>query len=219
MNQDNIKSFMAHLPPNKHTELLETLQEYGIGKYLIAHEAEPYSHYHFVIEFMEEPERNYHNFCKRIFINKYKLRGRALKDKPRQYGALKKIENIQRMMAYTLKEGNFITNIETNQIEKLIEISKQHTKYHTFREKLLKHLEEKQLHKPRPSIMFNYETPLPLEDKVKREVIDYYLTKQETNIKLSKAFIENIYLEYIIKHKTLEKDEKKEILFHKFFLH
>ena len=83
----------------------------------------------------------------------------------------------------------------------------------------MKHLEDKQLHKPSPSIMFNYQEPQPLEDKVKREVIDYYLEKQETNIKLSKSFIENIYLEYIIKHKTLAKDEKKEILFHKFFLH
>lgn len=217
MKIDNVKSFMAHLPKGLHNELLEALEEYNIIKYLIAYEEEPYSHYHFMIEFSEEPDKNYHNFCKRIFIDKHKLSGRAKNGKPRQYGAVKKIENLERMLAYTLKEGNFITNIEDQEIQKLIEIAKGVTKFHTFREKLLKHLWEKKLDAPTSNYYLSSHEENTLEQKVRREVINYYLEKEETNLKLNKSFIENIYLEYIIKHKTLKKEEKTEILYYKFF--
>lgn len=216
MKLENTKSFMAHLPENLHNELLETLEEYNIIKYLIAYEEEPHKHYHFVIEFATDPDKNYHNFCKRVFIDKYKLRGRAMKNQPRQYGAVKKIENIERMLAYTLKEGNFITNIDNTEIQKYIEISKGVTKYHTFREKLLKHLWQKNYTNPSSQILYNPDEH-SLEQKVRREVINYYLEKEETNLKINKSFIENIYLEYIIKHKTLKKEEKTEILYYKFF--
>ena len=121
------------------------------------------------------------------------------------------------MLAYTLKEGNFITNIDDTEIEKYIEISKSVSKYHTFREKLLKHLWEKKLEAPTSKYLITSHDEQTLEEKVRREVIHYYLEKEETNIKLNKSLIENLYLEYIIKHKTLKKEEKTEILYYKFF--
>lgn len=120
-NNDKYIAFMAHLPP-KHEEepmldyLETTLKEYDIQGYIIGEETEPYNHYHFIVQISE---KDYHKFASRVFKKKYNLRGKAIKDHPRQYGKVKEIENVERMKAYTLKEGVFRTNLPGEDIAKL----------------------------------------------------------------------------------------------------
>lgn len=219
MKLENIKAFMAHIPEDEFDYLEEVLLEYNVVKYLIAHETTPYQHFHFVVEFENEPDKHYHNFSKRVFKDKYKLNGQAKAGKARQYGCLKKIENLEKMCAYTLKDGNFRTNMEQTDIEKYIKISSETTKYKTFREKLLEHLQTKKFTNKVPNYDYflNHTEEESLEKKVKKEVIHYFIENQETNIKLSKSFIENIYIEYLLKDKTLSLDEKKDAIYCKFF--
>lgn len=113
------QAFMFHLPPDQSDWIRELLLEYDTGMYLIAHEEEPYSHYHIVAQISD---RDYHKFSKRI-IEKHKLNGRATKDKPRQYGKLKKINDLERLLIYTCKDKNVIGNFSETEIAKYIEKS------------------------------------------------------------------------------------------------
>lgn len=198
--------------------LEEMIQEYGVKRYLIAHEAEPYSHFHFVVEFETEADRNYHNLCKRVFKDKFKLRGQATKGKPRQYGCLKKIENIEKMCAYTLKEGNFRTNMVQEDIDKFIAISRDNLKTLDYRQKILKHLEKTNF--KNVILPINWGGTVeerPLENQVRMEIIKYVVEDQETNFKLSKSIIDNLYIQYIQKTKHLAKEEKIDAIYFKFY--
>jgi hypothetical protein len=243
MNIKNTKAFMAHLPytyePKNEEELEqlisdletleltdwntfdyleETIQEYGVIKYLIGYENEPYEHFHFVVEFEKEADRNYHNFSKRVFKDKFKLRGQAKKGQPRQYGVLSKIDNIEKMCAYTLKEGNFRTNMSQEEIDKYIQISRDNQKTLCFRKKILKHLEELNLEKQKNHNNYYCDQDnTRLETLIKKEIIRYVITDKETNQKLTKSFIENIYLEYIQFYSHLEIQEKIDTIYSKFF--
>ena len=61
-------------------------------------------------------DSDYHSFAQRVFKKKHGLRGRAVKGDPRQYGRLKHIENLQRLKAYTIKDGNYRTNLSDVEI-------------------------------------------------------------------------------------------------------
>lgn len=100
--------------------LEETLKEYPIGLYLIAaettteaHTETQGQHFHFLVQMTEN---DYHKFAKRAFKDKLKLRGQARDGKPRQYGKVKKVEDVTRMAAYTIKQGNIRTNMTEAQL-------------------------------------------------------------------------------------------------------
>ncbi len=56
-------------------------------------------------------------------MEKFKLRGKAKDGKSRQYGKVKEIDNVEKMAAYTLKDGNIRTNMSENDLEKYRSIS------------------------------------------------------------------------------------------------
>lgn len=121
------QAFMAHIPHADISGVMQQLlQDIKPGsKYLVACEAKPFEHMHFLVEMSDV---TYSKFAKRIFIDKYKLRGRAVKGLPRQYGKLNKLENIERMKIYMLKglkdPGNkYIYNIDQSYIDSLYEKS------------------------------------------------------------------------------------------------
>ena len=142
--------FMCHLPHGKLDELEAELHNYEIGAYMICHEEEPYSHYHFLVQMTKS---NYHNFCQNIFIKRYSLRGRALKDKPRQYGKVTKINDIEKAKSYTIKSLEkwdvntgpnhpyLRTNLSSEEIEDIYENSFKKNDLEAQRKKLLLYLE------------------------------------------------------------------------------
>jgi hypothetical protein len=96
---------MAHI---KHTER-EYIRKYIENRftdYIIAYETsiKVGEHIHFLL-WADNPN-DYHKFCQNVFKQKYNLRGRATKNLCRQYGKIKQIENIEKMMAYTVKDKN-----------------------------------------------------------------------------------------------------------------
>lgn len=120
INPMNFLAFMCHAPTSDYNYLETTLQEYNVGQYLIGHESTPYEHYHFLVQMSSD---DYHLFAERVFRKKYKLRGRATKDNPRQYGKLKKIEDLEKLKSYTIKDGNYRSNMPEQDVKKYFENS------------------------------------------------------------------------------------------------
>ncbi len=129
MKQIEPIAFMAHIPHTDFDYLEDTIKEYPIGSYAISAETSDTGnqHFHFFIQMLD---KDYHSFSKRVFKEKYNLRGRALKDKARQYGKIKKITDLDKMLSYTLKDGNFRTNMPKETIEKAF--NKSHQKQETL---------------------------------------------------------------------------------------
>ena len=111
---------MAHI---KHDQK-DTIENYITNRftqYIIAYETSETvgEHIHFLL--WSEEIDDYHKLAQNIFKRKYNLRGKATKGKCRQYGKVKKIEDIDRMMAYTVKDKNVTYKVDEcnlNQISK-----------------------------------------------------------------------------------------------------
>lgn len=114
-------AFMCHTTQEHFDYLEETLKEYNIGTYFIGYEAQPYEHYHFLVEMSNE---DYVKFRKRVFIDKLKLRGQARQGQPRQYGKVNSIKDIEKMKSYTIKEGIYRTNlVSEDELKEILEKS------------------------------------------------------------------------------------------------
>lgn len=101
--------------------LEKTLLEYDIGNYAIAFECEdskgePKPHFHF---FFYGTEQIYSALSKRI-ADKYKLR-KNQKGGKINYGKVKNIRDIEKMLAYTVKHGCIRTNFPEEELKTAIE--------------------------------------------------------------------------------------------------
>lgn len=90
------------VPLSSSSYLIDTLNEYFPSRYLICHEHPlgGYSHYHFLVDFTE---KQYNTYIKRI-REKFNLRGKAFKGHRKQYGRIRKIEDLEKLKAYMLKD-------------------------------------------------------------------------------------------------------------------
>lgn len=139
-------AFMCQL---KHTEidyLERILQEYEIGNYIISMEVAKESHketegqhFHFIVQMSD---KDYHKYSKRVFVDKYKLRGKAGGGLPRQYGKVSDIQNLEGMLSYTVKDGNFRTNMTEAEIKHYVANSFQKHEDRSFEEQLFAYLSE-----------------------------------------------------------------------------
>lgn len=122
MDSPEYTAFMAHIPKSEWKAVVKHITtKYPDRKYLIAGEHKPYEHLHYLIE-MTPTE--YKKYADSIFARKYKLRGKAVKDKARQYGKIKEIRDVERLQAYMVKEGleynvNIFTNINKDKLKLL----------------------------------------------------------------------------------------------------
>ena len=105
---------MAHIP---HSEVDYLCQELASYRYLIGMEKSEYEHFHFLVEM---DDKQYHSFSKKIFKDKYNLRGRAIKGLPRQYGKEKQIKDIEKIARYTCKDQNVRTNLKEEELDDLL---------------------------------------------------------------------------------------------------
>lgn len=135
------QAFMAHLPHSDHDSIISKLKEYEIGSYLIGYENEPYEHYHFLVQMTTA---TYHTFSKSLFKDKYNLRGQARNGLPRQYGKLKKIEDLEKMASYTIKSGNITSNMPQDEIDKYFSKSFQKTEKKKLYQEVFENIESKQ---------------------------------------------------------------------------
>ncbi len=152
---DNDKKWTAWYFAIKHEhkqDILNIWKEYlgEIGKYLVSEEVAENKHietngehYHFVAEISN---KSYHKISKRI-RDKYNLTGKAKNGVGRQYGKVTDIKNVDRMIAYCMKDGYISTNLTEDELKKYENISfkpnnKQKEKNITFTQKITNKLIE-----------------------------------------------------------------------------
>lgn len=184
--------FMAHLPVDEFDELEDEVKLFSTD-YLIAHECADYSHYHFMVKITDT---EYHNFSKRIFRDRYALCGRATKGNPRQYGKIKKVKDEELAMAYTLKDGNYRTNMDEEYIQTIIDKSFKKKDKDTDKQKLFKYLDGfnfREKHKDHAD-MFSSNRSIQLQIL---EAIYRYINIEDTNLSLSRTAINNYFLNYL----------------------
>lgn len=176
----------------------EILKEYEIGAYLIgleialdAHEETNGEHMHFVVQMND---KDYHRFCKRIFIDKYKLRGKALKDKPRQYGRVKRIQDLERMCAYTLKDNNIRSNMTEKQLDSYRNISFKKKENKEFKEQLWEYVNQNWLGKYAEVDKWGQDIVQNEYENCACLIIDFYRAEQKQR---RKNIIEPLVIEYL----------------------
>jgi len=102
---------MAHIT-HDNKEYIDKYIDNRFTDYIISYETSSKvgEHVHFVL--WAEAESSYHNLCQNVFKKKFSLRGKATKTGGcRQYGKLKEIEDLKRMMAYTVKDKHVVYKI------------------------------------------------------------------------------------------------------------
>ncbi len=108
---------MAHIK-HEHSNYLTEYIAKRFSQYIIAMEISPVvgEHFHFLL--YAKDNKSYSNFAQNVFKQKFALRGRATTDNPRQYGRVKNIKDIDRMIAYTVKDKNVIYKVDDEKMLK-----------------------------------------------------------------------------------------------------
>ena len=202
--------FMAHINHSEKDYLMEQLTPF---KYLFGLEDAGYEHIHFLVEMSD---KDYHSFSKRVFKDKYQLRGRATKGAPRQYGKEKKIRDIQKVARYTCKDKNVITNIDEAELEDILgqkleecENTKSESmdnikKCCQFVEKKIRDIQKVARYTCKDKNVITNIDEAELEDILGQKLEECENTKSESmdNIKKCCQFVENqIYGEHLVKDK------------------
>lgn len=218
MNDDKVWiAFMAAIKHEHREYMLQVLKEYDIGYYIISFETSNTSHVetsgehmHFVVQMTE---KDYHTLTIRVFKNKFGLRGRAADGKPRQYGKVKEIENLQKMKAYTLKEGDYVTNIPDEEIEMLYAMSSSKKEQEEQDDELMKHLGKIELRKE----IYDHDMDINYT-RLCKGVIDFYIENNKSRKGLTRNGVEGIVRKFIMYHYDGCKDKKKEWIYNILFV-
>lgn len=103
-------AFFAAVTHTKENEtfMVESLKSYDIGEYLVVKETSENSHkltngehYHFLVQMKNE---DYIRYRKRVFLDHFKLRGKAKNGLGRQYGKVNYLKDPDRMAIYMCKD-------------------------------------------------------------------------------------------------------------------
>lgn len=185
---------MFHIAETEYDYIESTLLEYNIGGYIIGHESKPYSHYHLIFQ---SCDAIYNTFSKRL-VEKYNLRGKAGKDACRQYGRISKIKDLEKMKAYTLKDGNIRSNLDNIEIDKLIEQSFKKANHQSLVDKIVETINDV------PDIHIDtYMTKS--QDRIKQLTIKYCI---ENDIKISRSFLNQCLITSIMKTPSININKK-----------
>jgi len=208
--------FMAHIHEDQFDILEDIIKSYET-KYLIALEVEPFNHYHF-IAYLSDAE--YHKFCKNVFIDTYKLRGRAGRKgtpdqgKPKQYGKVRKtIRDEELATAYTLKMGNYRTNMDQKTIDNCLKKSYEKTSQNIEQEKLFQQLDKKNYGENLQRYTTGFEETIFRigKDRARSVIlmdIYYFINEDDMKLSNSRTSINNYYLKYLRNTKTIDMETK-----------
>lgn len=203
MNDENVWiAFMACIEHKHREDVMNYLKSYDIGYYIVSFETSKSSHaetngehMHFVVQMSE---KDYHTLTIRVFKNKYNLRGRAVDGKPRQYGKVKEIENLEKMKAYTLKEGVYETNIPDEEIEMLYSMSKSKNEEADKEDELMKYLDDVPM-KYHEQECHGVNTDAGYY-RLCKAVVKFYIENNKSRKGLTKAGVQGIVRKFIMYH-------------------
>lgn len=206
------------------------LLKYDIGQYIIglekvsdAHSETDGEHMHFMVQMSD---KQYHAFSKRCFKDKYQLRGKALKDKARQYGKVQKIKDVHRMKLYTCKDGKVRSSLDEETVMALIEEASHEEwakEYHDDMEALMAYLSSakieppKDLHKEYHS-GWEYGTAQDSYAILCKKVIEYYVKNQKSRKGLTRSSIESLVRKFILYYyKDIDDKDRTEWIYMSLF--
>ena len=174
---------------------LDTFKHHCTGLYTIgiedafdSHKETNGRHYHI---FADMTDKQYRAFILRLKYLKVPLNGQSHGDKTRSYGKVKHIRDPMKMLAYTIKSGNFITTESADVIgrAKLLSFEKPEPVYKT-REKIMEYLDNEHLDL-KPNLVHYDTSPVPpfydqevmpdftLLTKIKLSIIKYFRNNGE----------------------------------------
>lgn len=177
--------------------LENTLTDYDIGEYVIAHEShnakgEEKPHFHL---FFEGTNQIYNNFSKKI-IEKYGLRNKSGNQGGiRKYGKVKQIRDLSKMLSYTLKDKNFRSNMKQEKLDFYFKNSFKKDDRHKFQEDLLIYCNKYEDYRGRnqDGLYFNWKT-------LRKRIIQYYIIN---NITIGQSQLKS-QVNYISQHKEFK---------------
>lgn len=139
--------FMGAIRHNEIENVKNTLEKFidASASYIIAMETAPTTHeetqgehMHFAVEM---DDKQYDAFRHTCFNNHYKLRGKAVAGKARQYGKIKQVKDETRFLSYTVKDKNIVyRNIDLKTISDYIEKSHPKVEFRSLRTRCMEHL-------------------------------------------------------------------------------
>jgi len=198
---------MYHLEEQHFDYLEKTLQEYDIGGYIIGHETDPYPHFH--IAFEELSENQYINLNKKI-VNNFKLRADSKKGKRKQYGKINQIKDIEKLKSYTVKDGNYRSNLSSSQMAEIIERSFKKTKKKEWLDTCLEYIEEyPKLFRETHVEKSNFVEYLDIDERLGKQLILFHLEKE---VRFTYNQIKSMVRYAIQKTKHLGNIKKSQIL-------
>lgn len=124
LNSNDYKQigFYLALRHSEDTWVHEHVVRHCKGQYLISkekasgvHHETAGEHFHICANMTDQ---DYHKLMKNV-KDKYKLSGRAKDGIGKQYGKIKDIKNNIKLLAYCIKDGDYVTNIPPEQIEEI----------------------------------------------------------------------------------------------------
>lgn len=204
--------FMAHIAHSEMEFLNGELMKLKVD-YVISAEVETYEHFHFLVRMSD---KQYHAFSKRIFKDKYGLRGRALNGQPRQYGKKKEdIKSLKDALAYTIKDKTYKSNMTKKRIENILEKKIEDVKNNKnkdasqqLKDELLNYMNKmtrfKPTHYPSSVVHGEYEDQY-LDREIRIKIVDFM---REKKITLRKSLID-MYFYYVIAYSENPKLKKK----------
>lgn len=198
---------MFHLDEDAFDFLEETLCEYDIGKYLIGYETTPYPHYHLCFE---GSEPIYHKFSKRVIL-RYGLRGQAKNGLPKQYGKIRDIHDIEKLLTYCSKEGNVRGNFTEEEIQAYIEKSYKKDDKKKFLEELIAYLDDQQVFEHEYFIKNDKLYPTYKHDKLRKKIIRFLIDK---DMSFTKNQINHYVIEYLRKTACLHPEDRAEHIYY-----
>lgn len=164
-------AFMVRIPHHRLEDLTTLIVRHGgpATQWLLAKEKDKEDREHFHgIAFMTDEE---YDKVQRHFREVWKLCGKATQDQTREYGRVRKIKDKNKMLSYTIKDGNVVTSENWDiDLEQYIAASYQKPK------ETLKELREKELKKE--LINTNYSNTIPTKNIAQMNIIQFRLYHQ-----------------------------------------
>lgn len=204
---------------HKHKDyVLSSMKELGsLGQYIIGlevcdpprHKLTNGQHFHFMAQMTD---KDYTRFLQRM-IKHFELRGKSDMGEARQYGKVHKIRNEVKMKAYSVKDGNVITNLSEKELDELRAISCEKTERKKFRQKLYDYLNKRYLEWFVPNIDPHQYHPEQHDlhiGKLPQLIIKFYKENYKENgedLSLSRSNIISIMTSFMMYHSITPVDD------------
>lgn len=211
---------MFHIQRSEFDHIEKTLTDkYSVGGYLIGFEEQPYPHFHILAQL--ETKKLWTNFTKHL-VEKYKLRGKAQKNAPRQYGTLKTIKDLEKLKSYTIKDGDYRSNLSEADLKQYFDKSFKKENDKTFLDELIEHLDniKEDIFKSK-NIMLSVSSNMAQsriiyeDETIKKLIIAFALSK---GVKTSRIKIQNWFSQYVERTNRLTNEKKINYLY-KYYFH